>query len=214
MARPLRLQLAGEFFHVLTRGNARQPIFLNDVDRDNYLLQVTRYLALNPVRAGVVSTAEAWPWSHHRAMAGIAPLAPYLTCDEILKCFDAHSRTAAQGAYRRFVDASREDDESVRIAIERGGILGGQALLTRVAPDLDPFSTALEIPQRERFAHRPALERLFDAVEGRDERNRRIHEAYDTHRYSIGQIARHLGVGRSTISRALPRPARSTVPEK
>ncbi len=97
------------------RGNARQPIFLDDVDRsllvdrDNYLLQVTRYLALNPVPAGVVPTAEAWPWSHHRAMAGIAPVAPYLTCDDVLKLFDAHSRAAAQEAYRRFVESTGDD---------------------------------------------------------------------------------------------------------
>lgn len=290
MARPLRLQLAGEFFHVLTRGNARQPVFLDDfdrnafldilqavvvrwgfrchayclmgnhyhlllqpqepnisgglrqlngvygqafnrrhgrvghvfagrfksllVDRDNYLLQITRYLALNPVRAGLVSTAEAWPWSHHRAMAGIAPMAPCLTCDEILKCFDAHSRTAAQAAYRQFVESNGEDDESLRIAVERGGILGGQALLTRLAPAIDVFSAELEIPQRERLIHRPTLEQLFDSAGGRDERNRRIQEAYDNYRYTIGQIACHLGLGRSTISRALPRPGPSAASEK
>jgi REP element-mobilizing transposase RayT len=283
MARPLRFQLAGEFFHVLTRGNARQSIFLDDVDRnaflanlqdvvvrwrfrchayclmgnhyhlvlqpqdpnlsggirqlngvfgqafnrrhgrvghvfagrfksllvdrDNYLLQVTRYIALNPVRAGLVSTAAAWPWSHHRAMAGLARMAPWLTCDEILECFDAHSRTVAQEAYRRFVESTGEVDESLRSAIERGGILGSQALLERVTPVIDRFGADLEIPQRERLVHRPTLESLFHSVGGRDQRNRRIQEAYDIHRYSIVQIARHLGLGRSTISRALPRPS-------
>lgn len=46
---------------------------------------------------------------------------------------------------------------------------------------------------------------MISFVGGRDQRNRLIREAYDTHRYSIGQIARHLRLGRSTISRALPR---------
>lgn len=43
------------------------------VDRDAYLLEVCRYVELNPVRAGMVEEAEAWPWSSHRAHIGAVP---------------------------------------------------------------------------------------------------------------------------------------------
>jgi putative transposase len=290
MARPLRLQIAGEFFHVLARGNARQPIFLDDrdhtefletlqsvvrhwgirchgyclmgnhyhlvlqpsepnisgglrqlngvygqafnrrhgrvghvfsgrfksllIDRDNYLLQVARYVALNPVRAGLVSTPEAWPWSHHRSMAGIAPVRPFLTCDEILKCFDAGSRSAAQVEYRRFVESVGHDDGHVGRAIAQGGVLGDESFVARVSPAIDRFTDELEIPRRERLTSRPTLERLFDSLEGRDQRNQRIREAVVTHRYTIGQIARHLGLGRSTVSRTLVGPAPTPATER
>ena len=38
------------------------------VDEDNYLLELARYVVLNPVRAGVVQQATDWPWSSYRAM--------------------------------------------------------------------------------------------------------------------------------------------------
>jgi putative transposase len=42
------------------------------VDRDAYLLEVCRYVELNPVRAGLVATVDAWPWSSYRAHIGMA----------------------------------------------------------------------------------------------------------------------------------------------
>ncbi len=37
MARPLRIEFEGALYHVTSRGNARQPIFLNDKDRNDFL---------------------------------------------------------------------------------------------------------------------------------------------------------------------------------
>lgn len=37
---------------------------------DEHLLEVARYVPLNPVRAGLAGSAAAWPWSSHRTMAG------------------------------------------------------------------------------------------------------------------------------------------------
>jgi len=37
MARPLRLQVPGGIYHVMSRGNARQDVFLDDVDRQRFL---------------------------------------------------------------------------------------------------------------------------------------------------------------------------------
>ncbi len=44
------------------------------VDQDAYLLQVCRYVELNPVRAQMVPAAGDWPWSSYRAHVGQAPL--------------------------------------------------------------------------------------------------------------------------------------------
>ena len=37
MARPLRIQFEGALYHVTSRGNARQDIFLDDEDRSAFL---------------------------------------------------------------------------------------------------------------------------------------------------------------------------------
>src|SRR6185436_7824235 len=42
------------------------------VQREGYLLNLVRYIALNPVRAGLVKSPEQWPWSAYRCTAGIA----------------------------------------------------------------------------------------------------------------------------------------------
>jgi putative transposase len=42
------------------------------VDRDAYLLEVCRYVELNPVRAGLVDAPADWPWSSYRSHVGLA----------------------------------------------------------------------------------------------------------------------------------------------
>ena len=40
------------------------------VDKDTYLLELTRYVVLNPIRARMVTEVGAWPWSSYSAMVG------------------------------------------------------------------------------------------------------------------------------------------------
>lgn len=53
------------------------------INLDSYLLQLTAYLHLNPVRAGMVKTAEDYPWSSHRAYLGKEYI-PWLSVDPVL----------------------------------------------------------------------------------------------------------------------------------
>jgi putative transposase len=48
------------------------------IERDSYLLQLARYVVLNPVRAAMARTPGEWPWSSYRATAGEAPSPPFL----------------------------------------------------------------------------------------------------------------------------------------
>ena len=142
MARPLRIEFAGALYHVTSRGDGQEDIYLDDTDReiylevlaevqhrfnwvihayclmsnhyhllietpdsnlakgmrhlngvytqrfnrrhkrvghvfqgrykailvqkDNYLLELSRYIVLNPVRAQMVRSAKDWPWSSYR----------------------------------------------------------------------------------------------------------------------------------------------------
>jgi REP element-mobilizing transposase RayT len=43
------------------------------VQRERYLLALTRYIVLNPVRAGMVASPDQWPWSNHQFVAGHSP---------------------------------------------------------------------------------------------------------------------------------------------
>jgi len=41
MARPLRIEFSGAVYHITSRGNARQPIFHDDADKDTFLEVLT-----------------------------------------------------------------------------------------------------------------------------------------------------------------------------
>lgn len=73
------------------------------VEKDSYLLELCRYIPLNPVRAGMVEEAQAWPWSSYRAMAYGKPKIDWLDIDTILSHFGRTTRTARL-AYRKYVE--------------------------------------------------------------------------------------------------------------
>lgn len=54
------------------------------VEKETYLLELARYIVLNPVRAGMVSSPSEWPWSSYRATAGEIPPLDYLSTDWLL----------------------------------------------------------------------------------------------------------------------------------
>jgi len=73
------------------------------VEKEAYLLEVLRYVALNPVRAGMVRLPEQYPWSGHRALAGLAQAPAWHAVDHTLRLF-APDPDEARAFYTRFVD--------------------------------------------------------------------------------------------------------------
>ena len=174
MARPLRLEFAGALYHLTSRGDHREKIYLDDqdrrtfldllgkeifqqhwfcyayclmdnhyhllietpeanlvrgmrrlngvytqsfnrrharighvfqgrykailVDKENYLMELCRYIVLNPVRAKIVATAEKWPWSSYRANAGESVCPKWLAAEKVVSLFSGR-----RSSYRRFV---------------------------------------------------------------------------------------------------------------
>jgi REP element-mobilizing transposase RayT len=72
------------------------------VERESHLLEVARYVVLNPVRAGVCAEAGDWPWSSYRATAGAEEVPPFLTVDWLLGQLAPDPRRA-KTRYRRLV---------------------------------------------------------------------------------------------------------------
>jgi putative transposase len=73
-------------------------------ERDSYLLELSRYIVLNPVRAKIVKTPETYPWSSYRANMGLVPIPPGLTTDWVLGQF-AKTEPVAHKRYAEFVHA-------------------------------------------------------------------------------------------------------------
>jgi REP element-mobilizing transposase RayT len=69
---------------------------------DAHVLELSRYVVLNPVRAGLCRDAAGWRWSSFRAAVGIARRPKFLTVDWLAGMFGPSRRTARE-SYLRFV---------------------------------------------------------------------------------------------------------------
>jgi putative transposase len=167
------------------------------VEKESYLLELARYIVLNPVRGKMARSARDWPWSSYRATAGQADPPEFLTVDWLLSQFDDDAKRAVL-AYRQFVRQGKRADVWGDLA--GGVLLGGEAFVQSLKPLLKDVEGNREIRRDERLALRPTLDELFDGVTDRPTRNERIHVAVRTHRYKLKEVGDHLGLCYSTIS--------------
>jgi REP element-mobilizing transposase RayT len=167
------------------------------VEKESHLLEVARYVVLNPVRAGMVRHPRDWPWSSYRATAGHDPVPSLLTVDWILARFGP-TREAAARAYRGFVEAGR--GVNVWEGLRSGWLLGSDRFLDKVRPVLQGKPPDPEYRRYERLAGRPSLDELFAGVADRGTRDERIHEAVRVHGYTLKEVGAHVGLAYSTVS--------------
>lgn len=76
------------------------------VQREGYLPALCRYIALNPVRAGLVADPADWPWSSYRSTAGLCANPGFLSSDPILSQFGAGDVAVMRELYKRHVGES------------------------------------------------------------------------------------------------------------
>jgi len=283
MARPLRIEFPGAVYHVTSRGDRREPIFVDDadrgallgvvaqgterfdamllayclmgnhyhfvvhtrqanlsllmrhingvytqtfnrrhnkighlfqgrfkailVDKDAYLLEVCRYVELNPVRAQIVAVPGAWPWSSYLAHVGQAPSPPWLDTtglhgfllgDEIES---AAGRRRACQRYAALVAAAREAP-LWQIALRQQIYLGDEAFVERMQNHAAPRGMAArDVPKPQR--HKPGtLQQWLDACDSREEG---LLRAYVDGGLSMTAMARELGLSVSRVSRLIGR---------
>ena len=103
------------------------------VDRDEYLLTVCRYIALNPVRARLVADPADWRWSSYAATLGLAPAHPAFAFGNVLLQLGGDGDTTRlRQRYAEFVLSSGGtccSDERIR---SRERILGSSAFKAEV----------------------------------------------------------------------------------
>jgi putative transposase len=185
------------------RGHVLQGRFKSIlVDRDPYLLELVRYVVLNPVRAGAVEHPGDWEWSSYRALVGEASSPPFLTTNWILSHFGARRRQAQEN-YRRFV--AEGVGRTVWDHLRGGVILGDEAFVDLVKPRLAGSDLVREIPVDQRLVARPSLRDLFAATQNPEERGEQLYAAYAVHRYTLTEIGEHLGLHYSTVSKRVRR---------
>ncbi|MBK9064834.1 MAG: transposase [Acidobacteria bacterium] len=118
------------------------------VEKEAHLLELCRYVVLNPVRAGLVRSARDWKWSSYRATSAEEPAPEWLETRWTLRNFGRETSQAVR-RYRKFVAEGVGAAESPWQAVRAQVYLGGDEFLEEVRQRLKARPMAKGIPRRQ-----------------------------------------------------------------
>jgi hypothetical protein len=173
------------------------------IQKDSHLLEVCRYVVLNPVRAHLVKDPGQWRWSSYSATVGRAKLPACLTTSWVLGQFSS-KKGKAEREYLEYVRGGI-GKESIWAEVRGQTILGEDDFVERLTEYLARQKEVPEIPKSQRYANRPALEKLFEGsiLRDRAKRDRVIREAVEKFGYTQRAVADYLGFHFTYVSRIL-----------
>lgn len=179
--------LNGKYFQYFNRkyrhlGYVSQSRYHSEiVGRQEYLLELVRYIVLNPVRAELAPTATSWEWSSHRALLGMVRAPEWLQVEWVLDQFGTGSRERHIDAYAEFVQQG----------------LG-------LPHPLAPLRAAAKPAKRRRPAVQAAATEPIDQYFARFASPQEAAlRAYLSSAYSLRAIAHHLHISPRTLMRWL-----------
>jgi len=134
------------------------------VDKDRYLVALSRYIHLNPVRAKLVKEPLDYPWTSYRAFMDQKAEDSLVDTGETLLYFSKR-RDRGVRAYREFVEADEGRDENPFAAMEAGILLGGGSFKAKVMRRIEGIKVDEEIPQAKRLRKRVPIDAVIKACQ-------------------------------------------------
>ena len=171
------------------------------IEKETYLLEVARYIVLNPVRVNSVQHPREWKWSSYAATAGYQKPHKTLTKNWILRYF-GEDNDKAERAYRQFVTDGMKTESPFEKVIE-GTILGFPQFIDSIWNLKTDTEELTEVPRGERMIGRPDLKDLLTELENKIDRNNMITKAYFRCGYTQKEIADFLHLHYSTVSKII-----------
>jgi len=166
------------------------------VEKEAYLLELSRYIVLNPVRACMVNNASEWPWSSYRAMLNKSAGPAWLHTDWILSAF-ASRRFQAVSAYKKFVSEGKRQPSPFE-QLKNPIILGSDKFALELQDLIDNQDMLEEIPRSYRRLPPMSLRTIESQYDSRDDA---IIQMYASNHYTLKQIGDYFGLHYSRISR-------------
>lgn len=167
------------------------------VQKESYLLEVSRYIVLNPLRAKMVRSLDEWQWSSHPYLIHGKHVPKWFERDWLLGQF-GHSHAQAISAYRAFVLAGIDQASPLNAARHRV-LLGDDDFVAR-HQRLESAEAFVEAVKTERRAVALPLHEYQLRYSNRDEG---MACAYQSTAFTMPQIAHAFGVSTKTVSRAV-----------
>jgi hypothetical protein len=171
------------------------------IQKESHLLEVCRYIVLNPIRARIVEQPDQWKWSSYVATAGRGKSHPCLQTDWILGQF-GRRRIYAKKRYREFVRGGI-GGKDIWKDVQGQSILGEEGFVGTLLDYVKGYREIEDIPKMQRYVDRPKLADIFSEkkLSGKKGRDRNIIEAIEKYGYSQREIAKYLGMHYASISR-------------
>jgi len=160
------------------------------VDKDSYLLELSRYIVLNPVRARMYPSAGDWAWSSYQAVMGKAAAPDMLAVAETLVLF-SEDRGVARRAFARFV---AEGADVLLPENKQQLFLGDDDFAQRMMARVKTPSR--EVPRKQR-----TQKSLAQYERTADDRDSAIRAAYASGAYTLKSIGEHFRLHYATVSR-------------
>jgi len=173
------------------------------VDKDSYLLELCRYVVLNPVRANLTEKPGDWRWSSYLSTISGKGIPQYLTIDWILGQF-SNDKKRAQKLYRNFVIKGIKKEAPWKNL--KGQIfLGEKRFIEKCKAVLTNKNELKEVPRNQRHMDRPRLEELFKSGKKKSKvlRNKIMYDAHVKCGYTLKEIADYLKIHYTTVSKAV-----------
>jgi len=166
------------------------------VEKDSYLLELSRYVVLNPVRAKMVEVASDWQWSSYRSTAGLYPMPDWLNANYLLSQFSMNRKHAIK-SYTQFVENGIEE-ESPWKNISAQIFLGDETFVEEMQSHISDISENLDIPKCQ---IRPLAPQIDEIACKYLKRNDAIAASYATGSYSYKEIGSYFGLHFTTIAK-------------
>lgn len=167
------------------------------IQKEAHLLELSRYVVLNPVRAQMVERAEDWLWSSYPFVMNDIFTPEWLDSDWLLRQF-GQQRAAAWRAYQQFV-LQGCCLPSPLLQTEHQLPLGDETFVKQFHAQLNDHEL-----RELSIAHKRSLAlSLGDCAEQASDRNAAMVATYRSGAYTMGQIADYFQVHYMTVSRAI-----------
>ena len=174
------------------------------VDRDAYLLEVCRYVDLNPVRAGIVEAPHLWQWSSYLAITGKYTPPEWLETGAVLSALTGRAIQTRAGFRRAAQDyvAFVAEGKNVRLwetELKSQIYLGDARFVKRMLAKLPAKELKTrEVPRAQRKAPQQGLSSYLNR---RGDRDSGIVDAYLKGGHSMRAISEEVGLSVSQVSR-------------
>jgi len=164
------------------------------IERELYLLEVIRYVVLNPVRAQICARPEEYRYTSFLETIDAAKGSNLLASDLVLSQFGVRKREARK-SFKTFI-YDGIGAKSILADVNAQIFLGGDQFVAKHTLDL-PDEMLSETPKAQRPDPKPPLANIIK--HRKDQAG--VYDAYRGWGYTMKEIAGHLHVHYSTVSR-------------